>query len=494
MLYLFPMYLVFIFFVLFYKFRYKSGNVVWFVLLPIGFCLAFLGLVLFTEYVSFANFRDNPLFKGDLDFIWKLNYYLNLSLFGMYRLMNIGIALYLIGTVCYPLSLLPERKWFRIGCVFSWVFMFFLLFDDPALLQNLFKPYSVYAGMRAIRVSINIYNNILNWVIKIFLLFSILAFYWIMRKIPSPLSKRYRLIFIGLIPIHALVFLLFFWFPNHTIHVWRFSTLKFVNLPSNNLLYSFIVVISIVSLFIMGYAVIAYNIFEINTKRRRIDFLLKMNTAGSGIRVFSHAIKNQFIALKLLAEQIKRDVIQSPKDNKVGLGDRASRIIDICERSIEKLGTLPAIPNKRDMNNDVIGIHSVIRSIVEEYPSVEFIDPEQTYCVYADEYFLREALRNIIMNSVEAVKNVSGKRIVISAEKKFSYILITLEDNGAGIPKNEIKRIFEPFHSTKPSITNWGLGLTYSLQVIEAFGGLVDVSSREGEFTRFELFIPEVKS
>lgn len=493
MLYLFPLYLVFTFFVLFYKYRYKSGNVVWFVLLPIGFCLAFLGLVLFTEYVSFANFRDNPLFREDLDFIWKLNYYLDLSIFGMYRLMNIGISLYVIGAVCYPLSLHPEKKWFRIGCIFSLLFMLFLIFDDPALLQDMFRPDSVYSGVQTIIVSINVYNNILNWIIKVLLLFSILSFYWIVRQIPPPLRKRYRLIFIGLIPIHALVFLLFFWFPNHTIHVWRFSTLKFVNLPSNNLLYSIIVVISIVSLFIMGYAVIAYNIFEIHTKRKRVDFLLKMSTAGSGIRVFSHAIKNQFIALKLLAEQVKRDVTQPPMEGEDGPKDRTIRMIDICERSIEKLGTLPAIPNQRDMNKNVIEIHSVIRSILEEYPSVEFIGSERTYRVYADEYFFREAIKNIVMNSFEAVKNNKEKRIAISISKSFNYICIRIEDNGIGIPRNEIKHIFEPFHSTKPSITNWGLGLTFTHQVIESMGGLVDVKSKQDKYTKFEIFLPEVR-
>lgn len=492
MLYLFPLYLLFTVFVLFHKYQYKSKNVFWFILLPIGFCFAFVGLVLFTEYVSFANFKDNPLFKGNMDFVWKLNYYLDLSIFGMYRLMNIGIALYLTGALCYPLSLHPDKRWFRAGLGLSLTLTALLLVDDPGILQQLFAPDSLYSGVQARIVSINIFNNILNWIIKGGLLLSLLSFMWINYQIPSVLKKRYRLIFIGLVPIHALVFLLFFWFPNHTIHVWRFSTLKYINLPSNNILYSIIVVISIVSLFIMGYAAIAYNIFEMNTKRNKIDFLLKMNTAGSGIRIFSHSIKNQFIALKLLAEQIKKEVDDdSPR---AGPLEKTDRIINLCENSINKLSSLPAMPKQMDLRYEWVDIDGVINSLVEEFPLVRYKPAVKNLRLTGDEYFLQEALRNIIMNSVEAVKNVSGKRIVISAEKKFSYILITIEDNGAGIPKNEIKRIFEPFHSTKPSITNWGLGLTYSLQVIEAFGGLVEVSSREGVFTRVELFFPEAKS
>ena len=67
-------------------------------------------------------------------------------------------------------------------------------------------------------------------------------------------------------------------------------------------------------------------------------------------------------------------------------------------------------------------------------------------------------------------------------------IIIDLKDNGIGIPEEFIKRIFDPFLSTKPGGT--GLGLTYVQQIVKEHGGEIKVEGRKGKGTSINISLP----
>jgi len=98
-----------------------------------------------------------------------------------------------------------------------------------------------------------------------------------------------------------------------------------------------------------------------------------------------------------------------------------------------------------------------------------------------------------VINSREAA---SGENITISidAEKQYQYAVIHVRDNGKGIPRERMKNLFLPFYSTKPSISNWGLGLSFCHRIIEAFHGFIDVASEPGKETQFSLYLPEERN
>lgn len=180
--------------------------------MPIGFSLALFGLILFTEYVSFANFIENPLLISSNLFIWKLNYYLDLSIFGMYRLMDVGIALYMLGAIGFPLSQHPRRGLLRKGSFIVAVPALLILLADPGILQHVFEPDSVFQGMQEILSGLNILNRLLNILVKAALITSLVLSLWIYSKTPKPFRKRSELIILGLVPIHVLVLFSFIGF------------------------------------------------------------------------------------------------------------------------------------------------------------------------------------------------------------------------------------------------------------------------------------------
>ena len=70
-------------------------------------------------------------------------------------------------------------------------------------------------------------------------------------------------------------------------------------------------------------------------------------------------------------------------------------------------------------------------------------------------------------------------------------VLISVTDNGNGIPETMKQKIFQPFFTTKPTGQGTGLGLSLSYDIIKADGGEIKVESKEGEGTTFIITLPQ---
>lgn len=106
-------------------------------------------------------------------------------------------------------------------------------------------------------------------------------------------------------------------------------------------------------------------------------------------------------------------------------------------------------------------------------------------------------LLNLYNNAFYAVteKNKdAGKNYVptisVSTKKTDHGILLSIEDNGIGIPRQMMNKIFQPFFTTKPTGQGIGLGLSMSYDIIKSHGGEITVDSSEGEFTKFVIHLP----
>ena len=80
--------------------------------------------------------------------------------------------------------------------------------------------------------------------------------------------------------------------------------------------------------------------------------------------------------------------------------------------------------------------------------------------------------------------------VKVSTKKIGDKVEIRIADNGLGIPKNIVDKIFQPFFTTKPTGEGTGLGLSLSYDIIKAHGGEIKVQSREGEGSEFIIMLP----
>ena len=110
---------------------------------------------------------------------------------------------------------------------------------------------------------------------------------------------------------------------------------------------------------------------------------------------------------------------------------------------------------------------------------------------------LGRVILNLINNAFYAVterkkKNEPGYEptVTVSSEKEKNHVLIKVKDNGTGIPKKVLDKIFQPFFTTKPTGQGTGLGLSLSYDIIKAHGGELNVETKEGAGTSFIIQIP----
>jgi signal transduction histidine kinase len=103
-----------------------------------------------------------------------------------------------------------------------------------------------------------------------------------------------------------------------------------------------------------------------------------------------------------------------------------------------------------------------------------------------DPTMMRRVLVNLITNAIQAMP--SGGQLIIRGFKKRQNTLISVEDTGVGIPKEDLSKIFQPLFTTKAK--GQGLGLAVCKRLVEAQGGSITVKSELGRGTTFTVKIP----
>ena len=99
------------------------------------------------------------------------------------------------------------------------------------------------------------------------------------------------------------------------------------------------------------------------------------------------------------------------------------------------------------------------------------------------------AFQNVLVNAIEAIKQIGT--IEISFESVKNFVCVKITDNGIGIKKSDVKKIFEKEYSTKKRKRESGLGLNIVKDIIEKHSGYIEVDSVYGIGTEFRIFLPE---
>jgi PAS domain S-box-containing protein len=105
---------------------------------------------------------------------------------------------------------------------------------------------------------------------------------------------------------------------------------------------------------------------------------------------------------------------------------------------------------------------------------------------------LEQVTANLILNAAHATSDRDDGRIIIRTRhvETLGCVLIEVEDNGWGMPKEVLGRIFDPFFTTRRESGGTGLGLSVSYGLVKEHGGDIGVLSREGAGSRFSVYLP----
>ncbi|NOX87625.1 MAG: HAMP domain-containing protein [Calditrichaeota bacterium] len=217
----------------------------------------------------------------------------------------------------------------------------------------------------------------------------------------------------------------------------------------------------------------------------------KMASLGILAAGVAHEIGNPLTSISSMAQIIKRkvkdDSIEEYINTILANIERISKIVRELVDFSRPSGLESSWVNINDVIRNAIGIVKYDKraknvnfrlSLAEDLPNLYLVSDQ-----------LLQVFLNIMINALDALKNGKGT-IEINTAQSGQNVIITIKDDGMGIPEDHLNKIFEPFFTTKEVGHGTGLGLSVSYGIIKNFNGKIEVQSKVGEGSRFTIKLP----
>lgn len=214
-----------------------------------------------------------------------------------------------------------------------------------------------------------------------------------------------------------------------------------------------------------------------------------------------HDMKTPLTSIIMALNFLRSGKLDNRQEMKDKYFDIAENEADHLLTLTNKVLTISKLENhKLEMNKTEVELTPIIEKLTEKFKAksqktVNFITDIKAETAYADAEYLEEVLSNLIDNSIK----YSGEsvEIRISTARDDRYTVLKVHDNGFGISDKDIHLIFRKYErasavkrNRRKGTSGFGLGLNFVDQVVEAHHGKIFVSSIEGEFTEFTIYLP----
>ncbi|MBW1718869.1 MAG: PAS domain S-box protein [Deltaproteobacteria bacterium] len=227
----------------------------------------------------------------------------------------------------------------------------------------------------------------------------------------------------------------------------------------------------------------------------------KFAAMGEMAANIAHEIRNPLGSIELFASLLKKD-LKNEKNR-----DRVSHIIGSVRNMDNKISNLLLFARKQKSSMKKININNVLNEVLKFSEQIikkeniiltvnhENVDP----IIKGDAELLKQVFLNFILNALQAMPEGGNLHIETKVSDKTkeereindSKVEIKFIDTGIGIPHEYIKKIFDPFFSTREGGT--GLGLVIVHNIVDIHSGSIDVESNNGKGTAFNITFPLIK-
>ncbi len=244
------------------------------------------------------------------------------------------------------------------------------------------------------------------------------------------------------------------------------------------------------------------NLEEIHQYREQLNQASKLASIGELVDSMAHEINTPagIIAAHADAILLENNTDESLREELNIIRNQTRRISDYTRTLLTYSRLMPFKPEAiriEDLIDECIYLigHRLKSKKIRLSKSYDASLP----LILTDKRQLEQVIMNILNNAVDAMEDHGEIKISTGRNspgkdptglKKVSGISIAIEDNGAGIKKEDITRIFNPFFSTKLDKQGTGLGLSISRSIIQRCRGKLEVESEEGSFTKFIITLP----
>ncbi|PLS16437.1 PAS domain-containing sensor histidine kinase [Bacillus sp. M6-12] len=224
---------------------------------------------------------------------------------------------------------------------------------------------------------------------------------------------------------------------------------------------------------------------EMEEQLRKSDTLSVVGELAAGI---AHEIRNPMTALKGFIQLLQSSVKEDFSTYFNVITSELQRIESIITEFLVLAKPQAMNYQERNINGvmqdtlDLLAAQALMQNIQFD---TDF--QENPFIIYCEGNQLKQVFINIIKNAIEVMAN--GGVIHISSKRyRGNFVKISIKDQGMGIPEKKIKKLGEPFYTTKERGT--GLGLMVSYKIIEEHNGCIEVESEIGVGTTFHIYLP----
>lgn len=217
----------------------------------------------------------------------------------------------------------------------------------------------------------------------------------------------------------------------------------------------------------------------------------KVATLGRVAAQVAHEVRNPLAGLLLYAEHLKSKIEGKLPSADTQLIDKIIDTVNNLTATTEQIlnfaRPVTLAPKRVDLNavaRDVVQLLSTEIAAHSIETKLELADSPVEGML--DEPSIRATTLNLVLNAVQAMP--SGGDLTISTSRNGNKLLLAIKDTGSGISQEQIKRIFEPFTTTKSR--GLGLGMPYAQKIIGEHGGEIVVESHLGKGTEVRIELP----
>jgi len=220
----------------------------------------------------------------------------------------------------------------------------------------------------------------------------------------------------------------------------------------------------------------------------QMDKMLSLGRMAAGI---AHEINNPLAGILLYSSNMSKKVPQGgPLEEGLNIIIKETQR---CKTIIQGLLEFARDREPQKVPADINAIMETALGILDNefrlrHVGLELQLAENMVKTLLDENQIEQVFINLLLNAVHAVEENGNVTVQSSVESLHNKIQVEITDNGCGIAADDIKKIFEPFYSTKAKGT--GLGLAVSYGIVKNHQGDIRVYSVLGEITRFTIELP----